>query len=477
VRGLPATLAEPLERLARGRPGLWLVGGAVRDALLGRPVNDLDIAVSAGSARSAGQALADAAGGALVVLAGAQLVRVILPGGTVDFTPLRAPTIEADLAARDFTVNAMAVRLPAGATPPILDPTGGRADLHRRVLRACGDRTFQDDPVRLWRALRLPGDLRFRLEPGTAARARRDARLAAECGAERLRDEIVKLLSRDRVAPVLRTAAAWRLLDATFPEVARLRRVRIPGLRGTLDVLDHTLEALEHLDGLLKRVALHYREDASEIRAHLAAEPVPGRPRVVLLRLALLFHDLAKADTGRRDQRGVVHFLEHEHLGAQAAARILRDRLRCAGDEIEIVTRIIRNHLRPGYLAAARFVTDRAMYRLLRDAGAETFELLLHAQADQMATHHRRGVSARRQRAVALRLLALRRQMRERVPARRLLTGHDVMRAFRLRPGPDVGVALRAAEEAVALGRARTRAQALAAARRALDQLARRMVE
>jgi len=466
-------LADRLQGLARVRAGLVLVGGAVRDAMRGRLVHDIDVSVERGSARSAGKAFADAAGGALVMLGQERLARVILGDATVDFTPLRAKTLEEDLRLRDFTVNAMAVRLPWGRRADIVDPTGGAADLEARRLRVCGPRSFRDDPVRLWRAHRQAFQLGLRAHPATARLIVREARLAGKCPAERLRDELIRLFSGPGPATVLREAARSGVLEATFPDFRAMRAVRVPG-GGTIRVLDHTLEAIDHLGRSLGRLPALYPKDAAEIAAHLADEPVTGRSRKALLGLASLLHDTAKPGTIRRTPEGDVHFYEHEHMGARMAAATMRGRLKLSEREIDIVCRVIRLHLRPGYLAASAGVTDKAAYRLIRDAGGELFELVLHAEADRMATHHGRTITARGQRGAILRILAFRRDLRARVPAVRLVSGHDLMRELGLTPGPVIGELLRVVDEAVALGKARTREDALAAARAALPGAVRR---
>ncbi|MEK7477485.1 MAG: hypothetical protein AAB152_17830 [Candidatus Coatesbacteria bacterium] len=463
--------ADKVQAFAKGHPGLVLAGGVVRDALMGRLVKDIDFAVEKGSARGAGKAFADAAGGALVMLGQDRLARVVLGDATVDFTPLRAKTLEEDLRLRDFTVNAMAVRMPWGRRAGIVDPTGGVADLEAKRLRICGPRSFRDDPVRLWRAHRQAVQLGLRVHPGTARLMSREARLAGKCSAERLRDELFKLFEGYRPAAVLRAAARSGVLEATFPVFRAMRNVRVPGGKGTIRVLDHTLEALEHLEDSLRRLRALYPKDASEMAAHLAEEPVTGRSRKALLGLAMALHDTAKPKTIRLTPKGDVHFYEHEHLGARLAAGILRDRLRVSEREIGIVAHVIHLHLRPGYLAGAGAVTDKAAYRMIRDAGDELFELVLHAEADRKATHHGRMRTARGQRGVVLRILAFRRDLRARVPAVRLVSGHDLMRELALEPGPLIGDLLRGVDEAVALGKARTRDEALAVARGLLPGL------
>jgi Poly A polymerase head domain len=168
----------------------WVVGGAVRDELLGRPVFDLDIVCL--EPERAARALMARAGDAVFPLStqfGAW--RVVLDRSrTVDFSPLQGGSIERDLAARDFTVNAMAI--PLGGDEP-LDPFGGRADLERRIVRPVSERIFDDDPVRLFRAVRLEDELGFRLDPRTEGLVRERAPLAGRPAGERTVDELVRL--------------------------------------------------------------------------------------------------------------------------------------------------------------------------------------------------------------------------------------------------------------------------------------------
>jgi hypothetical protein len=167
----------------------YVVGGAVRDELLGRPVVDVDIACR--EPEAAARAYRRAAGGAVFLLSGRHGAwRVALPDRrTVDFTLLRG-TIEEDLAGRDFTINAIARPVAEGAP---IDPFGGLQDVEARVLRAVSDRVFRDDPLRLLRAVRLEGDLGARLDPQTEGIVRRDARLVGRAAGERILAELLRI--------------------------------------------------------------------------------------------------------------------------------------------------------------------------------------------------------------------------------------------------------------------------------------------
>ena len=468
-------LGRVISVFARKNPGLVLAGGIVRDAIQGVASKDIDIAVEKGSAMSAGKRFADMTGGALVVLGREKLARVHVGESMVDFTPLRAKTLEADLRLRDFTVNSMAVRLPFGRSAEIIDPNNGMRDYRARLVRACGPRAFHDDPVRLWRAVRFASRLSFRIEAGTRRRLKSESRLAIKCTPERLRDELFRLLSLPKSASALREALSSGLLMATFPGMKPM--LSVPSHHaGAIDVMEHTLEAMEYLDRALARPALVFTRDGREAASHLGEELVKGRSRAALLRLALLFHDISKPETITSEPGGVVHFYEHERRGADKAGEVMRKRLRMGEDEVEAVTRVIRLHLRMGHLASAGEFTDRAVFRFLKAAGNEFFEVLMHAHADRLATHHRKAAPFRELARTVSRVLAARRKMASRVPRKRYLDGNEVMKELGLKPGPQVGEVLRAVEEAVAVGAARNRGQALRVAREALDRSRRQVI-
>jgi hypothetical protein len=206
----------------------WVVGGAVRDELLGRPVVDLDIALA--DPRAAAHAYARRSGGAPFPLSDRHGAwRVALDGGrTVDFTPLRG-TIEDDLATRDFTVNAVAVPLAGGEA---VDPFGGRRDLDELVLRRVSDSAFQDDPLRLLRAVRFVDQFGFTLEGGTAALIRASAHLVDRPSGERIVAELEQLSARG-----LRLLDELGLLAPLGGSVAELRdgdsdAIRMPRVFG-----------------------------------------------------------------------------------------------------------------------------------------------------------------------------------------------------------------------------------------------------
>jgi poly(A) polymerase len=237
-------MADPLAaaREALGDAPAWVVGGAVRDRLLDRPVDDLDIVVD-GDVRAAAKAVARSAGGPMFSLSqefGAW--RVLGPDRTwrIDLSPLRGGGLREDLLLRDLTVNAMAEPLQGGEP---VDPTGGRADLAARRLRMASATAFGDDPLRVVRLARLALALGFEIDPGTAEAGRAAAPGLTAVAGERIFAELNLLLADDRAPVGIGLLADVGALGAVLPEIAALDGVQQNRYHDR-DVLGHTLEVL-----------------------------------------------------------------------------------------------------------------------------------------------------------------------------------------------------------------------------------------
>jgi poly(A) polymerase/tRNA nucleotidyltransferase (CCA-adding enzyme) len=455
-------LLRVLAREAGRRQDVWLVGGAVRDACLRRAASpDLDVAVPSGALALAGR-VATRAGGAFIPLdAERGTARVVAGGFQLDLADFRAPTLEADLAARDFTVNALAVALRAllrAGRAAIVDPTGGLADLRARRLRLPDPRVLDDDPLRALRGVRLEAALGLRLAPAAARAIRAAAPALARVSVERVRDELLAMLALRRGATALRRALSLGVLTVVLPELLAMRGATQPAPH-RFDVLEHSLRAVAASDLLLERLDA-LRPFGEELAAHMAEELGGGITRAAALKLAALLHDVAKPET-RRVVAGRIRFFEHDTLGAHRA-RAIGERLRLPARVTAVVERLVRQHLRPMHLAAAGEVTRRARYRFYRDLGAETRDLCLLALADAAALTGASPVRAWRRAGLLRDLLAGWQERQAAGPAAPVLTGEDVMARFGLAPGPAVGRLLERAREAQALGLVRTREEALA---------------
>ena len=442
-----------------------LVGGAVRDAWLerrpGRGAVDLDVAVPAGALDLA-RRVAERLGGAFVALdAERGTGRVVVPGLRLDVTDFRGPTLAADLAARDFTVDALAVplrELLAGGRTPIVDPTGGFADLRARRLRAPDPRVLAEDPLRALRGVRLEAALALRLTRETAAAVRAVAPALASVSVERVRDELLAVLALPDAARAFRRADALGLLSVLLPEVEPMRATAQPAPH-RFPVLEHSFRALAAADHVLARLPA-LEPFGEELGGHMDEPLGGGVTRGQVLKLAALLHDVAKPET-RRVVTGRVRFFGHDVVGAERA-RAIGQRWRLPERAVGVLERLVRHHLRPMHLGAAGRLTPRARYRFYRDVGEDTQDLLLLTLADAAAVTGASPLRVWRHAALIRDLLGGWAEQQAVDAAPPLVRGEDVMARRGLSPGPAVGRWLARVREAQALGRVTTRAEALA---------------
>jgi len=464
----------------------WLVGGAVRDLLLGREVHDWDVAVERDAIRLA-RATADRLNADVYVLdADLDVARVLVGDTMIDFARLRDADLDRDLAGRDFTINALAIDL--NQPDRIIDRFNGQADLEEGIIRAIDETSFTNDPVRLLRAVRQSASLAMAIDPQTAGWIKTHAALIATAPAERVRDELNKTLQEGDAADNLLLLDAFGLLSHLLPEVFALKGVT-QSLPHHWDVYEHTrrvIDALELLgtrwlgfdqsdesaimlpmipDFVWDSIFLNLPQYSDALRAHLGADA-----RWLLLKWTALLHDIGKPLTKTVEDDGRTRFFGHEDLGAQLAGERLRA-LRFSNDEIERVTGIIGGHMRPHWLAESP-LTRRAMYRFFRDTKDYGVDILLLSMADHLATH---GPDTDLHRWVER--LGLISQMfdvyfsrhEEVVAPPPLVNGNDIMRELGLPPGKQIGVILEAIREAQASGEVVTKEEALAVARRVLE--------
>lgn len=467
IRGCPLYAVAAELALAERDP-VYVVGGTVRDALLGRPWHDLDLALPAERVAPFARALAAASAGTLVALDDRlPTIRVVVGTGPerreVDLSGLRGADILADLVARDLAVNALAVplaELREGGEARLIDPAGGLDDLRQRRVRVPSPGVLDDDPLRVLRAHRFAATLGFTIEPATRSEIRVRSASLASAAVERVVEELFKLLGAPGAGA--RVTDLWEdgLLRVILPEAAAMEGVGQNTFHH-LDVLHHTLEACRAFDEIRADPARFYGDRAAGIAAYLATGQNPA-----LVLLAILLHDIAKPATRFADATGV-HFYRHEALGAEMTEAI-GTRLRLATRHVEVLVRWVAQHLglkdlillhREGRLV------DRTVRRFLRRASDDLLGLLCVVLADTRAT---RGPDFPKD-GEAL-LLEVSRRLLADDEARRtdprhgepLLRGRDLIGELGLTPGPRLGELLAAVEEARWDGLIHDRDEALA---------------
>ena len=471
--------ADPLRAVARcaGERPAWLVGGAVRDRLLGReagPIADYDVIVDGDPGPLARAAGREAGGHAFALSEAFGAWRVVARDRRwqLDLLGLGGATLEQDLARRDLTVNAIAQPLGAGAgagAGELVDPFGGVGDVRARRLRMVSATAFAADPLRVMRLARLAAELGFAAEPATVSRAGASAGDLAGVAPERVFAELRALLVGDGALAGLETLDVLGATDVVLPELAALRGVGQSRYHHR-DVLGHTREVLAETIALVKdpgRLALD-----DDTRARLSAslrQPLANDlDRGQALRFAALLHDIAKPQTRAVSDEGRVTFMEHDVRGAALAREIL-GRLRAADRLGNHVAMLTRDHLRLGFLVHRMPLARRDVYDYLHACAPLGVDVTMLSVADRLAT---RGDDAPR--AIA-RHLELARLMigdalrYEADPPRAPVRGDELAGALGRAPGPWIGPLLAQLTAARFAGEIDDRAGAIALARRLLD--------
>ena len=411
----------------------FIVGGAVRDYLRNpeSKVADLDVVI-AERALPIARRVADRLGWAYFPMGtGHDVARLVFPGEqgpalTCDFAGMRGFTIEDDLAARDFTVNAMAIVLASGTPPRLLDPYGGRQDLEAGVLRRVSPVSLLQDPVRLLRAVRLMVQFDLDIDPVTRSQVERLTETIRLTSTERSRDELWKMLASPHPREAIELLLGFGLLRYVFPEVAAMQGVQ-QSPPHNLDVYHHTLATVAAAGTLrdwidkgvqpvndpnLEQVIDLLRPFQFDLMRHFSHQVASGRGRSQWLVWHALFHDTGKPGTASLEDTGEEanavaqdgdgtrtqlrrRFHGHEILGAELATHRLTE-LRFSSTEVAMCAAIVRAHMRPHLLDnsfATGEISRRAAFRFFRDVGGKQFgrglgvDTLVLALADYLATY------------------------------------------------------------------------------------------
>ncbi len=450
----------------------WLVGGATRDRLLGRPTADVDLVVDGDPAEAARAIARTARGAACFALSedfGAWRVVAREHAWQVDVEPLRGQTIEADLALRDFTVNAIAEPIDGGG---LIDPLGGAADLRARRLRMAGPTAFSADPLRVLRLVRLAVELDLEPDADTVRDAAAHAPALAGVSAERVFVELRRIIAAREPRRGLELMNRLGATAVVLPELDALRGVEQNRFHH-LDVYGHTLEVLDRTveltSGMTGASAADAELDAciaphrAEIELLLAEPLADELTRGEALRWGALLHDAAKPLTREvRPADGRVTFIGHDVRGAQLAREVL-GRLRASERLRAHVAALVRNHLRLGFLVhEPQPLARRTVYAYLHATAPVEVDVTLLSVADRLATRGDRAQEAvQAHLSLAERMLGEALRWRRLGPPSPLLKGDELARELGIATGPRIGELLEELAAAQYAGELASREEAL----------------
>jgi tRNA nucleotidyltransferase/poly(A) polymerase len=470
---------------------IYLVGGAVRDMLLNRLSHDLDFALPSNGI-SLARRVANALDADFMVLDEERDTgRVIVTDADgsrtfMDFATYRnGITLEADLRARDFTINAIAYDL---RSQTLIDPLNGASDLRAKTIRACSNTSLTDDPVRILRAIRQAAALEFKIELETRKAMKEAASLLPKVSPERQRDELFKILEGSKPDAAMRALEMLGVFPHLLPELSAMKGVE-QSLPHIHDVWEHTLSVLRHLEGIISALRVGYSAEQTndmltglltlrlgryreQLAAHFAQSLNTDRSVRAALFFAALYHDVEKPPTKSVDEAGRIRFFDHDVRGAEIAAHRGRT-FNLSNDEIERIKKIILHHMRFHFFTS-RLEGDKqepsrkAIYRYFRDTGEAGIDLVLLCLADLRGMRGNElsqdsWIAALDTARILLENYWERRE--ETVAPPRLVDGNDLMRELDLGPGRIIGQLLEAIREGQATGKIETREQALDFAR------------
>ena len=470
INSLIGTICESLNVEA------YLVGGFTRDYIIGKDINDIDIVVS-NKPKEIAEIISTKLSGTYFLInsdhaiyrINIQLRSLIL---NIDIG-LFEKSIYDDLSNRDFTINAIAVKLDSKfrnfEVDNIIDPYLGVKDINTKVIKTVSDHSFQEDPLRLLRCIRLYAELDFEIAAQTIELLKSNVYKINDISGERIREEVFKILSLSSTQDCFNILDEVGLIFEIMPELEKTRNVLQPK-EHHWDVFKHSVNSTVMTGKILESnselgfVGTNIPE-FPEMDMYFNEKISDGQTRLTFLKFTALLHDIGKPETRTEDSSGKIRFLTHSEVGSNIANDIM-NRLRISNKGIGIVKTMIENHLRPAQMSqSGELPTDKAIYRYYRDVGDVAIDTLYLDLADylgmrgpDLTEEEWREHCARTDYIIKRGALIQNRQEEENQV---LLNGNEIMENFDLSPGPKIGTLIAKIKEAQAMGHIKSRDEAL----------------
>ncbi|AEE14381.1 polynucleotide adenylyltransferase/metal dependent phosphohydrolase [Thermodesulfobium narugense DSM 14796] len=429
---------------------VFLVGGAVRDLLIGKEISDYDFLVSEGSVSDIAKLLASNLGGKFFFLKGAnyssKTIRILKEGLQIDISEPKGSNLQEDLLERDFTINSMAIRMSDGA---LFDSAEGIRDLINKRIRLTSDLAFIKDPVRLIRAYRFVAEMNFQLDERTGILIMEQAPLISQVPSERVRDEIFKILNLKNSADVLYNLWKAGILKIIFPELTLLEKVSAEPQRfHHLNGLEHSFEALRCLERILLFKSPIWHDISEKLTHYLNHIIGGGRKNLQLLKLATLLHDVGKPITMKLDSNKT-SFLNHDQEGSIIVEKIAR-RMRLSKSEIKELKHLVKNHMQPIFIPPEN--SEAHILKFLSRTYPYTVNITLLSLADRLSSRGQKITLSYILERYRLYKKIIKTSLYYEPPKKLPLNGKEIMKLLNLEPGPTVGIALKMLKGAMIRG-------------------------
>ena len=435
---------------------VYLVGGAVRDFVLGKETFDRDLIVCDTEAKNFALKLAERLDAKFIPLDEVNKIYRLVLEDKLNFIDITNPignSLDSDIKRRDLTINAVAVNL---KNFQILDLAGGLNDLKNKRLNIISVQNFVDDPLRLLRVFRFHANLGFDIHDELLKTINKYAELINKPAVERVNYEIMKMFSGEFVDSTLLLMDKCNLLEQIFPVVKELKQVP-PNLHHHLDLFHHSVETV-------KQITEIYKKSNEPVKQHLERTDFGGFSRLAHLRLAGFLHDIGKYTTWTiEEDTGRHRFIKHDDVGAKMSVSLLKD-LNFSNKQIDYISTIIKAHIYPSHVMAAPEISDKIMMRFIRRMEMNSIDNIIIAMADRLSARGPeitdeiidKNLNSLNQ------LLNFYINVRDNLkPLPKLLSGHDVMQELNIKPSPKLGQIMEALHDAQLSGEVTTKEQAL----------------
>lgn len=440
----------------------YFVGGFVRDILLEKKdLKEIDLAIRGDTSETAA-ALAHQVSGSFFLLDEKRtLARIVVGDFSVDILPLKGDNISEDLSHRDFTINSIAIPVPFQRDAPnLIDPFSGVVDLKKGIIKPLNEEIFDEDPIRLLRAIRISTHTGFSFSKKLVDLILKKRQLAAKSASERISREFLLTANSPNFFYSIERLFGLKLLEEIAPELSGLESTVQDGFHH-LNVWSHTIETVKNVDLIVSNFGSYFPDSSEMVGNLLQSELQAGCNILLALRIAALFHDSGKPECKSVDEKGV-HFYGHGEVGQEKVA-VFCDRLKFGSNLKRFLKRTVLNHLYLAILAAQPDLSRRAKFRYLRRVGDLAAPLSILSLADGLASKGPRTTESfvRRHRELAKEMVNEYFGIGAIIKPVPLLRGNEIMAEFKLEEGPIIGKILRFVEEERAAGLIESREQAL----------------